>query len=82
MAEVKLGRYRHYKNKDHFYQVTGFVHGVETQERMVLYRPLYRVEDLYDQYGDDLVFARSCKIFSEKVDIDGVMVPRFEYVGE
>lgn len=44
MEEVKIGRvYRHFKGN--YYFVENIAHHSETQERMVVYKPLYERED-------------------------------------
>lgn len=69
---LKLGKYRHYKGKD--YEVIGVAKHSETMEDLVVYRPLY--ETLYP------LWVRPLAMFSENIEIDGVVVPRFQYVGE
>ncbi len=69
-TEFKTGRYRHYKNKD--YTVLDIAFHSETEERMVLYR---------QEYGDRNLWVRPYEMFFEQVEVDGVSVPRFAYVG-
>lgn len=69
---LKLGKYRHYKGKD--YEVIGVAKHSETMEDLVVYRPLY--ETPYP------LWVRPLAMFSENIEIDGVVVPRFQYVGE
>ena len=45
----------------------------ETQEELVVYRALY---------GEGGLWARPLKMFTENVEVDGKVVPRFEYIGE
>lgn len=68
---LKLGKYRHYKNKE--YEVIGVAHHSETQEELVVYRMLY---------GDHGLWVRPLSMFIEDVEVDGKRVPRFEYIGE
>jgi hypothetical protein len=68
--ELKAGRYRHYKGGE--YQVFHTATHSETGEKMVVYRTLY---------GDYSHWVRPLEMFLEQVEIDGVMVPRFEWVG-
>ncbi len=70
MEEIKLGKYRHFKGKE--YEVIGVAKHSETLEEFVVYRALY---------GDFDLWVRPKQIFLEKVEKDGQMVPRFEYVG-
>jgi hypothetical protein len=68
---VEPGRYRHYKGND--YEVIGTARHSETEEEMVVYRPLY---------GERNLWVRPLAMFTESVLIDGVTVPRFQYMGE
>ncbi len=62
------GRYRHYKGNE--YQVIDLVRHSETEEWLVLYRPLYGAGDLW---------IRPYAMFFEDVNLsDGRQVPRFE----
>ncbi|BCG46971.1 hypothetical protein GEOBRER4_n1791 [Citrifermentans bremense] len=63
---VEPGRYRHYKGK--FYQVIGTARHSETDELMVVYRPLY---------GEGGLWVRPEPMFQELVEVDGARVPRF-----
>lgn len=64
--EPECGKYRHYKGHD--YEVIGTAQHADTLEEMVVYRALY---------GDNQLWARSRAKFLEKVDVDGVKMPRF-----
>ena len=68
---IPLGRYRHYKGRD--YSVLGFARHSETSQIMVLYVPLY---------GDGGYWVRPLEMFTEAVEINGVVKPRFEYIGQ
>lgn len=63
---VEPGRYRHYKGN--FYQVIGTARHSETDEAMVVYRPLY---------GEGGLWVRPEPMFLELVEVDGSRVPRF-----
>lgn len=76
---MKLGRYRHYKGKE--YEVLRVVMHTETNEKLVLYRALYEIPALREEYGDDPWFVRPFAMFNETVEIDGQTMPRFEYIG-
>ena len=69
--KIRLGKYRHYKNKD--YQVLGVAKHSETGEEFVVYKKLY------DDYS---TWVRPYSMFLENVEINGKKVPRFEYIGE
>lgn len=70
---IEKGTYRHSK-KGHLYEVFGIALQTETNEPLVIYRPLY--ENEYE------LFARPYAMFIEKVELDGEIKPRFEKVDE
>lgn len=63
---VEPGRYRHYKGN--YYEVIGTARHSETDEAMVVYRPLY---------GEGGLWVRPEAMFLEQVEVDGVLQPRF-----
>ena len=65
------GRYRHYKGRD--YQVIDLVRHSETEEWLVLYRPLY---------GEGALWVRPAGMFEENISVDGALRPRFERTGD
>lgn len=67
---VRPGRYRHFKGGE--YDVLGVARHSETDEEVVVYRPLY---------GDGGLWVRPRAMFEEQVTHDGRRVPRFEYAG-
>ena len=73
MAEktIKPGLYQHYKGNQ--YEVMDIVRHSETEEKMVLYRALY---------GERGLWVRPLKMFTESVNVDGLCMPRFEFVSE
>jgi len=70
MGTVKKGKYRHYKGND--YEVVGVARHSETEEELVVYRPLY---------GEKGLWVRPLAMFCSHVEVAGETVPRFEYVG-
>ena len=68
---LENGIYQHYKGNK--YQVEGLVTHSETEETMVLYRPLY---------GNRALWVRPFDMFIENVEIDGIKKPRFKFIGE
>ena len=64
------GRYQHYRGR--FYEVLGVARHSETDEELVVYRPLY---------GDHGLWVRPKAMFVESVLIEGRETPRFRYVG-
>ena len=71
MAKVKCGRYRHYKGRE--YQVLGVARHSETEEELVVYRPLY---------GKGELWVRPLEMFMDKVEMETGSVLRFAYLGE
>jgi hypothetical protein len=67
---VRAGRYRHFKGG--LYEVLGVARHSETEEELVVYRPLY---------GDGGLWVRPKAMFCAEVVADGKAVPRFAYVG-
>lgn len=66
---IKLGKYEHYKGNH--YEVIDVVRHSETEEWLVLYRPLY---------GDRGLWVRPFDMFVEQVTVDGKSIPRFRFV--
>ncbi|HIY22606.1 MAG TPA: DUF1653 domain-containing protein [Candidatus Flavonifractor merdigallinarum] len=71
MDELRPGRYRHFKGKE--YQLLGTARHSETEELMVLYRPLY---------GEGGLWVRPAAMWSEWVERDGYAGPRFTLIAE
>ncbi len=70
MAELKPGRYRHFKGKE--YKVLGLAKHSETLDEFVVYAHL----------DDQGMWVRPKEMFLENVERDGKIMPRFEYIGE
>ncbi|SDS94837.1 DUF1653 domain-containing protein [Microterricola viridarii] len=66
MNEIKIGRFRHYKGG--LYDVIGVARHSETEEALVVYRPLA---------GDSGLWVRPLAMFLETVLVDGAELPRF-----
>ena len=66
LPDTPLGRYRHYKGGE--YQVIGVARHSETNEPLVVYRPLYNATGWW---------VRPHAMFFEDVSIAGVVQPRF-----
>jgi hypothetical protein len=71
-TEPRPGRYRHYRGR--YYEVVGLARHSETEEELVVYRPLYP--------ATWPLWVRPRAMFFETVLVDGQEVPRFAYVGE
>ena len=68
---MQTGIYEHYKGNQ--YKVIDIARHSETDELLVLYRPMY---------GDENLWVRPFTMFFEKVIVDGLEVPRFKYLGD
>jgi len=68
--KLQEGIYKHYKGN--LYEVLTTAQHSETEEWMVVYKALY---------GEEGMWVRPYEMFVEKVEVDGVMVSRFEFVG-
>lgn len=64
-----VGIYKHYKGG--MYNVVGLGRHTETEEELVIYE---------DAIGN--LWARPLEMFMDKVEVNGVMVPRFERSGD
>ena len=67
---LRPGIYKHYKGN--LYEVMTTARHSETAEWMVVYKALYAEEGMW---------VRPYEMFIERVEVDGVMVSRFEFVG-
>ncbi len=63
---IKPGKYQHFKGK--FYEVIGTAQHSETLEEYVVYKALY---------GEQKIWIRPAKMFTEIVEKDGKQIPRF-----
>jgi hypothetical protein len=72
MKDVKPlipGIYKHYKGNS--YEVYDTATHSENLESLVVYRPMY---------GEKKLWVRPLSMFLESVEINGELVPRFEFV--
>lgn len=69
--DLKLGEYVHYKGNH--YEVLCVARNRETLEKFVVYKALYGVGDIW---------LRPYAMFTENVEINGEMVPRFKLIKE
>ena len=72
-GEIKLGRYRHFKGNE--YNVIAVAKHSENLEDFVVY------ESLYDNKVSK-IWVRPLKMFLEKVEHNGKLVNRFNFIGE
>ena len=68
---LKTGTYRHFRGKE--YEVYGVVNHSETEETLVLYRPLY---------GKQALWVRPMNLFTDSVRVNDEYIPRFSLVQE
>ncbi|KFZ30070.1 hypothetical protein IDSA_05625 [Pseudidiomarina salinarum] len=69
MPTIIPGIYRHFKGKD--YEVIGVARHSETEEDMVVYRPLD------DKGGKGELWVRPLEMFTEMVEHEGMYTQRF-----
>ncbi|AMO75369.1 MULTISPECIES: DUF1653 domain-containing protein [Pseudomonas] len=67
--ELQTGLYRHYKGQH--YRVLGVARHSESEETLVVYQALY---------GEFGLWVRPLGMFTEAVEVDGELVPRFALV--
>lgn len=72
MAEVKPGKYKHFKGK--LYRVISSAKHSETLEDFIVYECLHKNEL-------SKFWVRPKEMFLGKVEKDGKLIPRFEYIG-
>ena len=70
--------YRHYKNKERYYEIVGVGRHTETLEDVVIYRALYDTPD----FGSKPIWVRPLAMFLGTVIVDEKEVSRFERVDE
>lgn len=72
----------HYKHKSNLdltnfaYQIIGVALHTETEEILVIYKPLYKLNHIFEAS----FFARPLSVFLEKVELKGQKVPRFNKI--
>jgi hypothetical protein len=74
VSKIEPGIYVHYKSDDMKYDVIGLGVNSETHEEYVIYRPLYKGDTNPDYW------VRPYKMFVEKVEVNGKLIPRFRKV--
>jgi hypothetical protein len=67
--------FRHYKNM--YYLIEGVARHTETLEEMVVYRSLYKDNN---KFNDFQLWTRPKNMFTEKINVNGKVIQRFEYV--
>ena len=71
---IKAGIYQHFKGQE--YQVFGTAKHSETEELLVVYKPLYETDEAVDYW------VRPLAMFTETVERDGTVYQRFKFVRE
>lgn len=71
---MKLGIYQHIKTRN-FYRVIGVALHSETLEELVMYECLY-------ENDKSKLWVRPKKMFLETIELNGKVVPRFQFVRE
>ena len=71
VESIRPGRYRHFKGKE--YEVIGIARHSETEEAMVVYRPLYTDRGLW---------VRPASMGNEDIEREGKTFRRFERIGD
>ena len=71
--DLKSGVYQHYKGS--YYLVLGVARHDVTEEKLVVYVPLYA-----EKAGPRMT-ARPIDVFFEEIELNGEKIPRFKYVG-
>jgi len=75
MDAIKKGRYKHFKGGE--YEVLGVARHSETLKIMVVYQPLYELEE-----GELATWVRPIEMFLDKKTVNGEVIPRFVYIGQ
>ncbi len=76
MQSITPGTYKHYRGGT--YEVIGIGRIEATLAECVIYKALYETED----FPLGSLWIRPVDVFTEEVDVDGVMVPRFSQIVE
>lgn len=74
-----IGKYRHYKGNE--YEVLGTVYHSETEELLVLYRPLYDEENTEkDTNKRSNLWVRPYDMFNESIESENKKIKRFTFI--
>ncbi len=68
--EIKKGIYEHFKGNR--YELLEIATHSETLEKMVVYKALY---------GEFGIWVRPLSMWTEQVEREGKLIPRFRYIG-
>ena len=70
--------FRHYKNK--YYVIESIAKHTETEEDLIIYRSMYPSQSSNSKIKSFQVWARPKSIFIKNLEIEGKIVPRFEFI--
>ncbi len=82
MQKIQKGYYYHFKHNpkgpvnNYAYKVIGISKHIETEEMLVIYKPLYK----NDWLGEAEVFARSIDMFMDNISKPEYSGPRFKLI--
>ena len=71
MKNIAPGIYQHYKGNK--YEVIGTARHSETLEELVIYRALYNSSE----FGNNALWVRPLTMFTEEIQMEGKLIPRF-----
>lgn len=75
MEGIEPGIYEHYKGRQ--YRVIGIArHSEDPKQLFVVYQALYESKE----FGNNAIWIRPVAMFSEKVPVNGKLVPRFRRI--
>lgn len=75
---MKKWIYKHFKWK--LYEVLWITINTETEEELVLYKPLYNIPDLLKKYWEIPYFVRWYDNFFENIELNWKRTKRFKYI--
>ena len=75
---MKTWKYKHYKWKN--YEVFWIALHSETREKLVVYKCLYDIPELKEEFWENPFFVRPYEMFNEQIKYEWKKVKRFEYI--
>ena len=75
MQNIKPGKYKHFKGGE--YQVLGVAKHSEALAVMVIYKPLYPLEE-----GELDTWVRPIEMFFDTREVNGEKIQRFTYIAD
>lgn len=74
MDILKLGKYKHYKDKE--YEVIGIAKHSKTLKDLVVYKAMHDSKE----FGNKALWVRPLSVFTSSVSLAGKKVQRFTYI--